>query len=96
MNSVLQVLSHTPNIMRYFVDGQYDKDKDKYKLNCIISEELQTIMLNLQMGTQKSFSPKRFKNAAREYIEILDNNEQQDSAHFLIQLLDLIHNELTE
>ena len=94
MNSVLQVLSHTPNIIRYFVDGQYDKDKVGYSLNSIVSEELQTVMLNLQMGTQKSFSPKRFKNTAREYIELLDNDEQQDSVYFLIQLLDLIHNEL--
>ena len=77
MNSVLQVLSHTPNIKSYFLDGQYDKVK--YRLNSVVSEELQTVMFNLWMDTQTPFSPKNFKNVAKEYIEILDGYGLQNS-----------------
>ena len=95
MNSVLQALCHTPSIMQYFLDGQYDEDKFKFKLNCSVSDELQTVMFNLWRGIETSFSPDSFKNVARKYIELLDNYEQQDSTDFLIQLLELMHNELT-
>ena len=96
MNSVLQILSNLPSIKSYFLDGQYYEDKVKYRLNSVVSEELQTVMFNLWMDTQTSFSPKSFKNVAKEYIELLDNNNQQDSADFLIQLLELMHDELSK
>ena len=71
-------------------------DKFKFKLNSSVSDELLIVIFNLWRGTETSFSPDSFKNVAREYIELLDNYEQQDSADFLIQLLELMHNELTE
>ena len=95
MNSALQVLCHLPNIRDYFLNGRYEKDKNTYSLNSYISDELQNITINLWKDNRSFFSPKDFKKKAREYIELLDNNKQQDSADFLIQLLELIHNELT-
>ena len=95
MNSALQVLWHLPNIRDYFLDGWYEKDKNEYTFNSYISDELRNIIYNLWRENRSFFSPKDFKKKAREYIELLDNNKQQDSADFLIQLLELIHNELT-
>ena len=95
MNSALQVLCHLPNIRDYFLNGRYEKDKNTYSLNSYISDELQNIINNLWKENKSFFSPKKFKKEAREYIELLDNNKQQDSADFLIQFLELIHNELT-
>ena len=95
MNSALQVFLHLPNIRDYFLDGQYEIDKKKYKLNSYISDELKNVIYNLWEINQSSFSPDSFKDKAREYIELLDNFKQQDSANLLIQLLELIHNELT-
>ena len=65
-----------------------------YDLNWDISDELFEIISNL-LSKSNSFKPIMFKNKAREYIQLLDNKDQQDSADFLIQLLELIHNELT-
>ena len=95
MNSALQVLWHLPDIRDYFLDGQYERDKERYRLNSFVSDELQIVFYNLWKWNKSFFSPKNFKIEAREYIELLDNNKQQDSADFLIQLLELIHNELT-
>ena len=95
MNSALQVLCHLPNIRDYFLNGRYENDKKKYTLNSYISDELQNIINKLWKDNRSFFSPKDFKKEAREYIELLDNSKQQDSADFLIQLLELIHNELT-
>ena len=94
MNSAIQVLWHTQNIVDYFIGGQYDKDKVDLRPNNIVSEELQAVICNLLMGDQEPYNPNSFKNAAKKYIELLDNKEQQDCADFLIQLLELIHNEL--
>ena len=58
MNSVLQVLWHTQNIVYYFIGGQYDKDKISLRQSNIVSEELQTVMSNLWFGNQKSYNPK--------------------------------------
>ena len=95
MNSALQAFLHLPNIRDYFLNGQYEKDKITYKLNSYISDELHIVIHNLWEINQTSFSPDSFKKKAREYIELLDNFKQQDSADLLIQLLELIHNELT-
>ena len=95
MNSALQVFWHLPNIRDYFLYGQYERDKVTYELNSYISDEFQNVIYNLSMWNQTSFSPDSFKNKTREYIELLDHYKQQDSADFLIQLLELIHNELT-
>ena len=95
MNSALQMFWHLPNIRDYFLDGQYERDKERYKLNSYISDELQKVINNLWKWNKSSFCPKSFKDEARKYIELLDNYNQQDSADFLIQLLELIHNELT-
>ena len=94
MNAALQILCHTPDIRDYFLDGQYCSLKNVYNLNWDISDELYEIISNL-WSKSNSFKPIRFKNKAREYIQLLDNKDQQDSADFLIQLLELIHNELT-
>ena len=94
MNAALQILCHTPDIRDYFLDGQYSSLKNEYNLNWDISDELYEIISKLWTQSN-SFKPKRFKNKAREYIQLLDNKDQQDSADFLIQLLELIHNELT-
>ena len=94
MNSVLQVLCHLPNIRDYFLNGQYERDKERYRLHSYISDELQNVIYNLWMWNNTSFCPDSFKTESRKYIELLDNNHQ-DSAQFLIQLLELIHSELT-
>ena len=46
------------------------------------------------MGYISSYNPKDFKREAKNFIELLNNN-QHNSADFLIQLLELINNELT-
>ena len=70
-------------------------DKEDFNLSCKISEEFHKIITNLWMGYISSYNPKDFKREAKKFIELLNNNNQQDSADFLIQLLELINNELT-
>ena len=70
-------------------------DKEDFKLSCKISEAFHEIITNLWMGYIKPYNPKDFKSEAKKFIELLNNNNQQDSADFLIQLLELINNELT-
>ena len=95
MNSALQVLCHTPEIVNYFLSEEFKQDKHDLKLSWDISEEFFTVADYIWNGCRKSFKPDRFKSNVQQYIDILDTDTQQDSAELLSQLLELMHNELT-
>ena len=95
MNSALQVLCHTPEIVNYFLSGEFEQDKHDLKLSWDISDRFFTVANDIWNGYRKSFKPFRFKDNVQQYIDILDTDTQQDSAELLSQLLELMNNELT-
>ena len=96
MNSALQVLCHTPEITNYFWGGNFDKDKYKLNSSWNISEEFCKVTQSIWKGYNSTYKPDSFKANVQQYIDILDTRTQQDSAELLSQLLELMHNELTE
>ena len=95
MSSALQVLVHIPEIANYFLEGKFREDKRKLKIGCDISEEYYSVATYIWKGYNSTYKPDSFKANVQQYIDILDTSTQQDSAEFLAQLLELMHNELT-
>ena len=86
---------HIPETVNYFLGGKFRKDKRKLKWECDISEEFYIVTIYIWKGLDDTYKPDSFKVNVHQYIDILDTRMQQDSVEFLIQLLELMHNELT-
>ena len=92
MSSALQILMHIPEIADYFLNGLFKQEK--YKLNYDVSEEFSLVVESIWKGYEKTYRPYYFKYNVKKYIDILNTDSQQDSAEFLAQLLEQMHNEL--
>ena len=95
MNSVLQILMHIPEIVNYFLEGKFREDKRKLKWECDISEEFYIVAIYIWKGCNNTYKPDSFNANVHQYIDILNTMMQQDSAEFLVKILELMHNELT-
>ena len=95
MNSALQVLWHTPEIVKYFLDGDYEDTKKNYSLKWAASDQLKEVIHNIWNGKKKVYRPFDFKNNVKDEIEFLRDTSQHDSSEFLARLLNLIDDELT-
>lgn len=96
MNSALQVLMHIHEIINYFLDGKFREDKRYLMGECYISEEFWKVTQNIWNEFSNTYKPEDFKTNVQQYIDILNTRTQQDSAEFLAQFLELMHNELTK
>ena len=95
MNSALQILCHTPEVVEYFLSGKYEEVKGEYNLESTAWNELQLIIENIQNGTDEVFNPSAFKNNVKDDLEFLRDRSQHDAIEFFTRLLNLIDDELT-
>ena len=95
MNSALQILCHTPEVVEYFLGEEYEVVKREYNLESTACDELQLIIKNIQYGTDEVFNPSAFKNNVKDDLEFLRDRSQHDSIEFFTRLLNLIDDELT-
>ncbi|XP_070523266.1 ubiquitin carboxyl-terminal hydrolase 8 isoform X3 [Cardiocondyla obscurior] len=97
MNSIIQCLSNTTSLAKYFTDNSYadDLNSNNHKVTQRqVVEEVAQVIKALWRGQYKSISPNDLKIAVGQYKEQFDSYEQQDSHEFLTFLLDWMHNEL--
>lgn len=100
MNSIIQCLSNTPELMYYYVSGLYKKDikisevKKKGYVPGKLSEEFANLLSKMWIDHQKVANPQEFKYAVADLNYEFNNNNQQDSSEFLIFLLNLLHDEI--
>ncbi|XP_046489132.1 ubiquitin carboxyl-terminal hydrolase 8 isoform X5 [Neodiprion pinetum] len=96
MNSIIQCLSNTTSLARYFIHGLYTDDlntKNK-KTQGQVVEEVAQVIKALWCGHYRSISPRDLKVAIGQYKMQFESYEQQDSHEFLTFLLDWMHNDL--
>ncbi|XP_006572431.2 ubiquitin carboxyl-terminal hydrolase 8 isoform X1 [Apis mellifera] len=97
MNSIIQCLSNTTHLAKYFMDNLYADDLNINNDNNTqgqVVEEVAQVIKALWRGQYKSISPHDLKIAVGQYKLQFESYEQQDSHEFLTFLLDWMHNDL--
>lgn len=97
MNSVLQCLSCTVPLAKYFVQGRYRSDinrRNKLGSGGEIVEEFGELVSTLWTRGFRHVSPKLFKASLAKFAPRFAGTQQQDCQEFAAFLLDGIHEDL--
>jgi ubiquitin C-terminal hydrolase len=104
MNSIIQILSNTPDINTFFLNNKYLEilynkfnESNIEKIGIIFDQQLSFHfgkVIKLLHSNDISFAPIDFKRIFGKKIEIFQGSEQQDSQEAFICIIDTIHNEL--
>ena len=97
MNSVLQCLSSTDKLTRYFLNDEYKRDINRHNelgFKGQIADEFAILVKAMWTGHCRSIAPKRFKHLIGQLNEQFLSYEQQDAQEFLLFLLDGLHEDL--
>ncbi|KAK0091362.1 hypothetical protein PV326_003335, partial [Microctonus aethiopoides] len=97
MNSIIQCLSNTAYLAKYFIENAYEDDLNTNSDNETrgqIAVEFASVIKALWRGQYKSIAPHHLKKTIGHYKLQFDSYEQQDSHEFLTFLLDWMHNDL--
>ena len=98
-NSILHCLSHTLKLTDYFLSNKLRKDA----VECDFSKKKEykailnyTRLLASQWGFNELINPNTFNENISNYIVKYKNNNQHDSYEYLLDLLNLLHNGLSD
>ncbi|KAG8229017.1 hypothetical protein J437_LFUL007571 [Ladona fulva] len=95
MNSILQCISHTTILMKYFCDGKYRDDVNRStKMKGEVAEEVAALVRALWGGDYRSIACRGLKGVVGMHKEAFAGYEQQDSHEFLTILMDWLHEDL--
>lgn len=100
LNSIIQCLSNTPELMYYYISDSYKKDikisnvKKKGSVSGKLSREFADLLGKLWIDNKKVANPQILKYAICDLINIFNNNNQHDSSELLIFLLNFLHEEI--
>lgn len=97
MNSMIQCLSATVPLARFFLDGSYRRYINK--MNHLgskgkITEAYAQLMRSIWQSQEAIVVPSTFKSIIGDFHPSFGGNEQQDSQEFLAFLLDSLHEDL--
>ncbi|KAH0559164.1 hypothetical protein GP486_004302 [Trichoglossum hirsutum] len=96
MNSVIQCLSGTLPIRRYFQDGSYKRDiqlENEWGTKGLMPEIYASLIRHL-WDSYDFISPKTFRDFCGRLRPDFKTSEQQDAAEFLTFLMDYLHEDL--
>ena len=102
INSIIQCLSNTPELMYYYVSGLYKKDlkisegKKKGFVPGKLSKEFADLLGKMWIENKKVVSPQDVKYSICDLTNIFNNNNQHDSSEFLMFLFNFLHDEINK
>lgn len=97
MNSIIQCLSSTKELVGFFLTDKYRKDLNRSNhlgFGGEIADEFAVIVQAIWGGHCKIISPRRFKSLMGQFNQQFVSNDQQDAQELLLSLLDGLHEDL--
>ena len=100
LNSIIQCLSNTPELMYYYVSGLFKKDikvsetKKKGFVPGKLSNEFSNLLGKMWIENKKIVNPQDIKYAICDINHMFNNNNQHDSSELLMSLLNSLHDEI--
>ncbi|XP_060851523.1 ubiquitin carboxyl-terminal hydrolase 8-like isoform X4 [Rhopalosiphum padi] len=96
MNSILQCLSSTEDLVKYFMNIYSQFVNHKSRTKGLVAKEFSNVIKNLWSQSGRSFQCQQFKDSIGEYKDMFKHYDQQDSHEFLTILLDWLHDDLNQ
>ncbi|XP_059475384.1 ubiquitin carboxyl-terminal hydrolase 8 [Neocloeon triangulifer] len=97
MNSIVQCISNTHELMKYFCEGSYRNEVNTTtRTRGQIVEELAVVIRALWAGEYRTVACRDFKRVAGAYHGDFGGVRQQDSHEFLTLLMDWLHDDLNK
>lgn len=97
MNSALQCLSHTKDLVKYFLEESYKLDKNDDNpigSKCKLLDAYAELVFQMWNNKNDVVPPIRFKYEMAAFKSMFDGMSQHDSQEFLSELLDGLHEDL--
>ncbi|KAK7866294.1 hypothetical protein R5R35_007122 [Gryllus longicercus] len=95
MNSIIQCLSNTTPLAKYFVSGQYRNDINRHnETRGEIAEEVAAVVRALWSSSYKCIATRDLRSVVGRHRDQFQTNQQQDSNEFLTILMDWLHEDL--
>ena len=97
MNSILQCLSNTYDLTKYFLMKLYENDlnfANNFGTQGTITLNYYNLIYNLWYGNEDIFSPEKLLKRIKKKYKIFAGHKQQDAQEFLSILLDNLHQDL--
>ncbi|XP_030572237.1 ubiquitin carboxyl-terminal hydrolase 8 isoform X1 [Drosophila novamexicana] len=95
MNSILQCLSNTPQLMEFCISDKYKNYiSRRNKTNGQVIEEVAALIKELWNGQYKCVASRDLRYVVGQYQKIFRGVDQQDSHEFLTILMDWLHSDL--
>ncbi|CEP08439.1 hypothetical protein, partial, partial [Parasitella parasitica] len=99
MNSIVQCLSGTVPLARYFTTGMFKQHVNKANkkgTGGVLVESLADLVRSMWSENYNFISPMTFREAIMAFAPQFRNNDQHDSQEFLIFILDGLHEDLNQ
>ena len=100
LNSILQCLSNTPELMYYYISGLYKKDikisegKKKGFVPGKLSKEFADLLGKMWIDNKKIVNAQEIKYCVCDINNRFNNNNQHDSSELLMYILNSLHEEI--
>ena len=97
MNSIIQCLSGTIPLARYFISGvfkQHLNRRNKIGTGGVLTERFAELLRVMWSQSYNFVSPMTFREAIARFAPRFSGTDQQDSQEFLVFLLDGLHEDL--
>lgn len=99
MNSAIQCLVHTPELMEYFLTGVYQEElnpDNPLGMHGQVAQAFGALLMRLwdREATMSSYTPREFKQTLQRFAPQFSGYQQHDSQELIAFLLDGLHEDL--